>query len=175
MSSFPQRPHYRADCAHADCGRLQRLHLEGKWGRADLCNIQRCHFHGRDRCHIQDFEARLCFRTHSSHGAARCVCFTGPAGGFSKIPVSPPLCLAFKEHKVLHYKVPLTQALLQGIAPLLWLWLYVPLVLAEHFAFPLKPAKRARHQHDARVTSNANMCNKHANWEGCFSKLFLGW
>lgn len=28
-----------------------------------LCTIQRTHFHGRERCRMQDFEARLCFRT----------------------------------------------------------------------------------------------------------------
>lgn len=42
---------------------------------------------GPDRCQIPEFEARLCFGTHSSHGAVRCVWFLDPLGAFSKIPL----------------------------------------------------------------------------------------
>lgn len=83
MSIFSQRPHYRLRL------KTVRENTDYTWKEnelADLCSIQRCQFHGRDRCHVQDFEAGLCLRTHSSHGAASCVCFSGPAGDFSKIP-----------------------------------------------------------------------------------------
>jgi len=42
---------------------------------------------------IYRFQRLVCFRTHSSCGAARCACFSGPAGGFSRIPFSPPPAL----------------------------------------------------------------------------------
>lgn len=113
------------------------------------------------RYHIQHFEVRLCLRTHSSHGAARRVCFSGPAGDSSKIPVSPPPTSGLHRVQTFALQGSFHPGSAAGRSSLTLALIVVPLVLAERLAFPLKPAKRPRHQHDSRVAGNADICNKH--------------